>query len=56
MPLRQAERWSQEHFFSGVVHLSNPIDDSQKVAIRRPCEIRMIKGHTRTEREVCVVC
>jgi hypothetical protein len=30
-PLSRAERWSREHFFSGVVHLSNPVDDSQKV-------------------------
>jgi hypothetical protein len=56
MPLRQAERWSQEDLFFGVVHLSNPIDDSQKVAIHRPREIRVVKGHTRTEREVCVAC
>jgi hypothetical protein len=31
-PLSRAERWSREHFFSGVVHPSNPIDDSRKVA------------------------
>jgi hypothetical protein len=29
---------------------------SQKAAIRGPCEIRMVKGHTRTKRGKCVVC
>jgi hypothetical protein len=31
-PLSRAERWIQEHFLSGVVHPSNPIDNSRKVA------------------------
>jgi hypothetical protein len=31
-PLSLAKRWSQEHFFSGVVHTSNPVDDPRKVA------------------------
>jgi hypothetical protein len=31
-PLSQAERWSWEHFFSGAVHPSNPVNDSWKVA------------------------
>jgi hypothetical protein len=34
-PLSQAERWSRKHFFSGPVHLSNPIDDSRKVVTYR---------------------
>jgi hypothetical protein len=32
--------------FSGAVHLSNPVDDSQKVDIHGPREIRMDEGHT----------
>jgi hypothetical protein len=31
-PLSRAERWSWEHFFSGALHPSNPVDDSWKVA------------------------
>jgi hypothetical protein len=32
-PLSRAKRWSREHFFSGSVHPSNPVDDSRKVAM-----------------------
>jgi hypothetical protein len=42
--------------FLGAVHPSNPVDDSWKVAIRGPREIRMVEGHTRTEREKRVTC
>jgi hypothetical protein len=56
VPLNRAERWSQEHFFSGVVHSSNPVDDSQKVTIHGPREIRIVKSHTRTERGKRVSC
>jgi hypothetical protein len=41
---------------SGAVHPSNPVDDSQKVAICGPHEIRMIKIHTQTERGKRVAC
>jgi hypothetical protein len=41
-PLSRAERWSREYFFSGAVHMSNPVDDSQKVAIHGPRETRMV--------------
>jgi hypothetical protein len=47
-------RWSREHFSYGAVHLPNPVDDSRKVAIREPRDIRMVEGHTRTERGMCV--
>jgi hypothetical protein len=50
-PLSRAERWSREHFFSGAVHPSNPVDNSQKVTIYGPREICMVKSHTQTERE-----
>jgi hypothetical protein len=55
-PLSRAERWSREHFFSGAVHLSNPVDDSWKVAIYGPCEIRMVWDHMQTERGIHVAC
>jgi hypothetical protein len=54
--LNRAERWSQEHFFLGAVHSSNPVDDSRKAAICGPREIRMVEGHTRTERGKRVAC
>jgi hypothetical protein len=36
--------------------MSNAVDDSSTVAICEPCEIHMVEGHTRTEREMCVAC
>jgi hypothetical protein len=36
--------------------MSNAVDESQKVAICGPREIRMIEGHTRTERGKRVAC
>jgi hypothetical protein len=47
---------SQEPCFSGVVTLSNSVDISQKVVIREPREIRMVKDHTWTEHEKRVAC
>jgi hypothetical protein len=44
-----------EPFFSGVVTLSNSVDDSQNVAICESREIRMVEGHMRTGCEECVV-
>jgi hypothetical protein len=29
-PLSRTEGWSRKHFFSGAVHLSNPVDDPMK--------------------------
>jgi hypothetical protein len=55
-PLNRAERWSWEHFFLRAVHLSNPIDNSWKVSIGGPREIRMIEGHTWTECRKRVAC
>jgi hypothetical protein len=49
-PLSRAERWSREHFFSEVVHPSNPVDDSRKFAIRGPREIRIVEDHMWIER------
>jgi hypothetical protein len=49
--------FSQEFLFlrsSDFVQLYRRL--CEKVAIRRPHEIRMVDGHTRTEREKCVVC
>jgi hypothetical protein len=40
----------ESSFFSGAVTLSNSVGNSQKVAIHGLCEIRMVEGHTRTER------
>jgi hypothetical protein len=53
-PLGRAKRWSQEHFFSRAVHLSNSVDDSQNVAMCGSREIYMVEGHTRTEHRKCV--
>jgi hypothetical protein len=36
--------------------MSNPVNDSRKVAICGPREIRMVEDHTRTERRMCVMC
>jgi hypothetical protein len=47
-PLSQAERWSREHFFSGVVHPSNPFDDSWKVTTYRDHPQKAYAGHTWT--------
>jgi hypothetical protein len=35
---------------------SNLLTTTRKVAIRGPREIRMVDGHTWTEREICVAC
>jgi hypothetical protein len=43
-------------FFLEAVTLSNSDNDSRKVAIRGPREIRMVEGHTRIEREKRVAC
>jgi hypothetical protein len=43
-------------FFSGIVTLSNSIDDSQKVAICGLREIRMVEGHMQIEHEKHVAC
>jgi hypothetical protein len=47
---------SREPCFSGAVTLSNTVCDSRKVAIHELCEIRIVKGHTRTESEKRVAC
>jgi hypothetical protein len=47
-PLSRAESWSREHFFSGAVHLSNPIDDSRKVAMYGDHPQEAYAGHTWT--------
>jgi hypothetical protein len=39
----------REPFFLEAVTLSNAIDDSRRVAICGPCEIRMVLDHMRTE-------
>jgi hypothetical protein len=36
--------------------MSNTVDDSLNVAIYGPHEIRMVEGHTRTERGMRVAC
>jgi hypothetical protein len=43
-------------FFSGAVTLSNSVGDSSKVAMHGLCEIRMVEGHTQTERGKRVAC
>jgi hypothetical protein len=43
-------------FFSGAVTLSNSVGDSQKVAMCELSEIRIVEGHTRSERGKRVVC
>jgi hypothetical protein len=55
-PLSWVERWSWEHFFSEAVHPSNPVEDSWKVDIHGPHEVRMVESHTWTEREKHVAC
>jgi hypothetical protein len=47
-PLSRAKRWSREHFFSGAVHPSNPVDDSQKVATYEDHPQEAYTGHTWT--------
>jgi hypothetical protein len=46
----------QKTFSSVAVTLSNSVDESRRVAICRPREIRMVEGHTWTERGKCVTC
>jgi hypothetical protein len=43
-------------FFSGAVQLSNPVDDSQNVAMCLPREICMVWDYTQTERGMRVMC
>jgi hypothetical protein len=47
---RRAEDVVRSSFFSGLVTLSNFVGDSRKVSICELHKIRMVKGHTRTER------
>jgi hypothetical protein len=49
-------RLAQKPFFSGAMTLSSIVDDSLKVAICGMCEMRMVNGHMRTEREKCMTC
>jgi hypothetical protein len=50
-PLSWAERWSREHFFSGAVYPSNPVDDSRKVATYRDHPQEAYTGRTWTDVE-----
>jgi hypothetical protein len=45
-----------EPFFSKQLPCSSLLTTTQKVAMRRPHEIRMVECHTRTERGMRVVC
>jgi hypothetical protein len=46
----------REPFFSRAMTLLNSVDDSRRVAICGPREIRMILDHTWTEYGKCVAC
>jgi hypothetical protein len=53
---RRARDWVGRPFCHEQWFCPSLLMTTRKIAIRGPCEIRMVEGHMWTERGKCVVC